>query len=1162
MRAVTAGVAFATAVVAVGLGSAPRAVAATAPPRVSGVSAADGALSGGGRITVTGTGFTHVNAVAFGSARGTRIIVASSRKLTVTAPKHSAGAVDVRVHTAAGWSPVTKADRFTYVSAPVITRVAPASGPSAGGTRVTVTGTNFLKVSSVGFGSLPGTKVTVSSAKTLTVTAPKAPAGRVDVWVRSAFGRSASVVADRYTYLAPAPTVTALSSRTGPVTGGQTVRITGTDLTGTTAVAFGRTPAASFTVVSATRIDAVTPAAFAATVDVRVTTGSGTSAVNSPDRYQFSTPDPANTATYTPSATTRSSAAADVVSVTGGQQDAAGPGVAPWQVTLASGAVVPAAGARYYLPPGTAAYPSGLAGTVSAVDDADGGTHVLTVTAAPLDDAFDGVSVDYTGPLGGAAPSLTPSARQRRLAAQSLTAAGSGGFDFGRIGASAFECTAGGEPASLRGSVTLEIDNVASHYRADFGSLVSSPFVEAYVQYEQTVGFDLTSEAAKAECELSAEWQNTHKKLFFLGDTGAVLSFSPDVSFSLSASGTVSVRQHSYHVTGFITQSDGSLRRVDGKSADPVSLAASGDLTAEAYGGVAIQLGLLDRIGVGISAGGGLKATAKVSSDRQVCADIGPFLRVSLYAYLDLWVKKWTAQSFSAEADLPVAHACVAGGGVPVPNPPDPPVITTTALPDGSVGASYAAMLTTADHRSGTWAVVGGSLPPGLALAGYTVSGRPTAAGFYGFQVGFTDAYGDRTTATASISVAEAAPPLGTAGSLSALPADATPAQILPAPGGRFLATYTEGGSNDTWLVWRTPGADAAQALDLPVPVGSVAFGTDGTAYLTTGAFNSSEGGEVLAYEPGATSAGRLHSFGTAPDGDMRGPSHVAYGNGSLYVEALSPHAWGSCDVVLVRMTPTGATLNTATGVTDCGAWSWTASSQYLTALEDVWGANYIEYFDPVTLALVATQPVPANIAAGDVGPADAYTTVGGPDSSCADQNITRTGPGGQVWSLPVTAALGLDPTDACAFGGLAAEPDGTADILALDAAGVVLAVVDSSGQPGARTTVSSADAVNLSMTHDRSGHLYAAWENPVPCPDPANPGYGCTRTVVAAGAPGGLTPIASLGGTFGDSVSYSGLTATDGAAALLSFEAPYFCGLNCGAWGTTGPFVKVIPSH
>ena len=83
------------------------------------------------------------------------------------------------------------------------------------------------------------------------------------------------------------PTVSGISPALGPTAGGTSVTITGTGLTGATAVAFGSTTAASFKVVSDTEITAVSPAGISGPVDVEVTTPSGTSAAVAADQFSY-----------------------------------------------------------------------------------------------------------------------------------------------------------------------------------------------------------------------------------------------------------------------------------------------------------------------------------------------------------------------------------------------------------------------------------------------------------------------------------------------------------------------------------------------------------------------------------------------------------------------------------------------------------------------------------------------------------------------------------------------------------------------------------------------------------------------------------------------------------------------------------------------------------
>lgn len=81
------------------------------------------------------------------------------------------------------------------------------------------------------------------------------------------------------------PTITSFSPTKGVFSGGTTVVITGTNLTGATSVKFGDDPAASFTVDSATQITAVTPSHAVGSAAVTVTRGT-TAAAAAPFVFQ------------------------------------------------------------------------------------------------------------------------------------------------------------------------------------------------------------------------------------------------------------------------------------------------------------------------------------------------------------------------------------------------------------------------------------------------------------------------------------------------------------------------------------------------------------------------------------------------------------------------------------------------------------------------------------------------------------------------------------------------------------------------------------------------------------------------------------------------------------------------------------------------------------
>jgi hypothetical protein len=86
-----------------------------------------------------------------------------------------------------------------------------------------------------------------------------------------------------------APAVTAVSPSSGPLGGGTSVTITGTNLTGASAVNFGGVAGTGVVPVSATSVTAVAPAEAAGTVDITVVTPAGTTATSASDQFTYTT---------------------------------------------------------------------------------------------------------------------------------------------------------------------------------------------------------------------------------------------------------------------------------------------------------------------------------------------------------------------------------------------------------------------------------------------------------------------------------------------------------------------------------------------------------------------------------------------------------------------------------------------------------------------------------------------------------------------------------------------------------------------------------------------------------------------------------------------------------------------------------------------------------
>ena len=89
------------------------------------------------------------------------------------------------------------------------------------------------------------------------------------------------------------PTITAISPSSGPASGGAGVMITGTNLTGATAVDFGGNGATNVAVVSSSQITATSPPG-SGTVDVTVTTPGGTSGRSAADQFTYNAPQPSS----------------------------------------------------------------------------------------------------------------------------------------------------------------------------------------------------------------------------------------------------------------------------------------------------------------------------------------------------------------------------------------------------------------------------------------------------------------------------------------------------------------------------------------------------------------------------------------------------------------------------------------------------------------------------------------------------------------------------------------------------------------------------------------------------------------------------------------------------------------------------------------------------
>ena len=121
----------------------------------------------GTQVVITGANFTGATSVKFNGVAAT-FTVNTAGQITATVP---AGAISGPLQVATPSGTTTSADLFTVIPAPSISGLSPASG--AGGTKVTVKGSNFAGATTVRFNGAVASGFSVDSASQITATAPE-----------------------------------------------------------------------------------------------------------------------------------------------------------------------------------------------------------------------------------------------------------------------------------------------------------------------------------------------------------------------------------------------------------------------------------------------------------------------------------------------------------------------------------------------------------------------------------------------------------------------------------------------------------------------------------------------------------------------------------------------------------------------------------------------------------------------------------------------------------------------------------------------------------------------------------------------------------------------------------------------------------------------------
>ncbi len=167
-------------------------------PSIGSITPSSGTSNGGTAVTIYGANFASNTAISIGGViqTGSPTFISSTEMRAITAG-HTPATVDV-VMTTPSIGSGTLTNGYTYYATPVVNSVSPATGPSAGNTAVTVSGSNFVSGATVTFDGLPLTSLTFVSSSQITGRTPSHAYGAISVAVTNPNGQSHSKVA--YTY--------------------------------------------------------------------------------------------------------------------------------------------------------------------------------------------------------------------------------------------------------------------------------------------------------------------------------------------------------------------------------------------------------------------------------------------------------------------------------------------------------------------------------------------------------------------------------------------------------------------------------------------------------------------------------------------------------------------------------------------------------------------------------------------------------------------------------------------------------------------------------------------------------------------------------------------------------------------------------------------------
>ena len=229
-----------------------------------------GPLSGGTTLKLTGTGFSSDTKVTVGLKPCNNLPVSGQMELScVTTSSTISGLHNVTATNPDG-TKATLSGAFRYSVPPSLSSISPVLGLTGGGSRITLTGSQFGTGATVRIGEKECTQVQVVSATQISCVVPGYEEGKYTVRVLNQYGQETpeDIQYSYYTY--PAPTITSISPSAGPLSGGNTVTITGTGFRSGLVARVGGLDCTNINFISATQFTCRPPAKTAGTYALAV----------------------------------------------------------------------------------------------------------------------------------------------------------------------------------------------------------------------------------------------------------------------------------------------------------------------------------------------------------------------------------------------------------------------------------------------------------------------------------------------------------------------------------------------------------------------------------------------------------------------------------------------------------------------------------------------------------------------------------------------------------------------------------------------------------------------------------------------------------------------------------------------------------------------------